>query len=172
MNDYSSLRFEINGELRQDINSWGLDYIDEQDVFSNPDYPYLGREENTHCTVLYNIVDTEPEQAQKVLTGEPSFNVELGELSVFENDMFDVIKINVSGQGLDDLHEVASSEIDHDELYHKFNPHVTIAFLKKYKGTRLLERVNKRKFVGIKLKVNKLLFNKYRKDETVINLAT
>jgi len=171
MNDYSSLRFEINGELRQDINSWGLEHINEQDVFSNPDYPHLGREVNTHCTVLYNIVDTDPEQVQKVLTGEPSFEVELGELSVFENDIFDVIKISVSGQGVEDLYDVASSEIDHDELYFNFNPHITIAFLKKHKGKTLMERVNKRKFTGIRVKVNELCFNKYRKDATVISLA-
>lgn len=170
MNEYSSLRLEINGELKHDIVGWGLDYIDDQDIFYHIDYPHLGREDKTHCTVLYNIVDTAPEQAQKVLLGEPSFNIELGELSVFENEMFDVLKINVSGESLHRLYRVATNSLQHDPLYFEFNPHLTIAFVKKHRGKQLLEKVDKKKFVGRKFKVESLCFNKYHKDETVIDL--
>lgn len=171
MNEYSSLRLEINGELKHSIVDWGYTHISDSDIFSHIDYPYLGREDKTHCTVLYNIIDTSPEQVQKILLGEPSFEILLGELSVFENDMFDVFKINVSGDGLDRLHRIVRDTFHHDPLYFEFSPHITIAFMKKNKGKQLLEKVDKKKFAGKKFKVNSLCFNKYREDETIIGLG-
>jgi 2'-5' RNA ligase len=171
-NDYSTLRFEVTGELRHEIVGWGFDNIDDQDVYSNIDHPHIGREDNTHCTVMYNIVDTAPEQAMKVLAGEPSFTIELGDISIFENEMFDVIKIDVKGDGLDRLYRVAINSLCHNKAYFDFNPHLTIAFVKKYKGKRILDNIKRSKFAGKKFKVEELCFNKYRSNETIIDLAT
>jgi len=131
----------------------------------------MGREENTHCTILYNMLDTTAQEIQKVLAGEPSFEIELGEMSIFEHDLYDVFKINVTGRSLHELYDITFNSIDNDS-YHNFNPHLTIAFMKKDKGKQLLERVNKNKFLGKKFKVKELCFNKYQNDEATIGLTT
>lgn len=170
-NDYSTLRFEITGQLRKEIIGWGHDYINETDVYSSILHPHVGREDKTHCTVLHSITDTAPEQAQKVLAGEPSFTVELGEISIFENEVFDVVKINVIGDALHRLYRVATNSFSHNKAYFEFNPHLTIAFMKKHKGKKLLEKINKKKFLGKRFEVEELCFNKYRINETIIDLT-
>jgi len=171
-NDYSTLRFEVTGDLRNEIVGWGNDNVDDTDVYSNINHPHVGREDKTHCTVMYNITDTPPEQAQKVLTGEPSFTIELGEISIFENEMFDVLKIGVRGESLNRLYRVVTNSLSHKQPYFEFNPHLTIAFMKKSKGKKLLETINRKKFMGKKFKVEELCFNKYRPNETIIDLTT
>jgi 2'-5' RNA ligase len=171
-NDYSTLRFEVTGELRHEIVGWGFDNIDDKDVYSNANHPHIGREDKTHCTVMYNITDTAPEQVLKVLAGEPSFTIELGDISVFENEMFDVIKVDVRGDALNRLYRVAVNSLSHNDPYFDFNPHLTIAFVKRFKGKKIVEKIKKNKFAGKKFKVEELCFNKYRSNETIIDLAT
>ena len=43
--------------------------------------------------------------------------------------------------------------------------------IKKWRGKQLLEKVDKKKFVGRKFKVENLCFNKYHEDETIIDLG-
>lgn len=168
----SSLLIEIQGNLREEILDWGYHNVKNEDVFNHIDYPQIGRENNPHCTILYSILDNSPEQIQKVLTGEPSFELELGRLSLFESDLYSVFKIDVKSKGLDRLYRVASNCIPHRTPYFDFSPHITIAFMKKYAADRLLNSCDKKKFEGKKFKAEELCFNSpdYNR-KTIIDLS-
>ena len=99
------------------------------------------------------------------------FEIELGKLSIFESDLYEVLKIDVSGDGLNRLHRVAVNTIDYRPSYYEFNPHVTISFMKKNKGEQLLKKINVNKFLGRKFKIEELCFNSPGDNQTIIDLV-
>jgi len=166
----SSLMFEATKTIKEKIRTWGAGNIRQENVFTSNKFPNLGRENNIHCTVLYNIFDTNYDQITKILKDEKTFEVELGEFSIFENKLYDVFKVNLHGEKLNRLHRVATNNIKHKCQFSTFEPHLTIAFMKKNKGKELLDRINKKSLKGIKFKVDKLYFNYSRNIKVPISL--
>lgn len=161
----SSLLFEVKSPLKETIYNWGLNNISDHDIF-----PDLARSDDLHCTILYGIKEEDPYHIEKVLVGEPSFEVTLGDISIFDNELFDVLKIDVHSKDLYQLYNIASRSITHKSSYKNFSPHITIAFMKKQKGKQVLNKINKKEFFGTKYKVNKLCFNRNDKKR-FINLV-
>lgn len=53
--NYSSVQLNLPVALANEIISWGYKTIPERSIFSDPDKPSFGREDNAHITVLYGI---------------------------------------------------------------------------------------------------------------------
>ena len=104
--------------------------IPDDDVFEDEDGEF-GREDNPHVTVKYGIHTKDVEDVKKALRGWAPVRVKLGKPSVFKNDDFTVLKLNVSGSELHRLNKQICDELKCTDTHPDYKPHATVAYLNK-----------------------------------------
>lgn len=148
--DYSSTHIEPPVDLGDDITAWGRKHVSDDDIYvSLQDFTY-GREDEIHVTVLYGIHSEHPDQLRTLLAGEKPVHAQLGEVRVFSNAFkFDVLVVEVFSQDLIRLNKKLTKHMSYTNKYETYNPHLTIAYVKKGKGWKFsgYARWKGRKFV-------------------------
>lgn len=98
----------------------------------------IGIEDETHVTVKYGFNEgVTPGQITQTIQGLLPVTIQIGDLSLFENDEFDVLKLNIESAKLRRMNE-AVSELDVIEGRPNYTPHMTIAYLKSGTGRSYL----------------------------------
>lgn len=167
--DFSSTQFNLPGDLATRILEWGDLHVPDSSLYTDPDDPSFGREDQPHITVLYGIHSGDPKPLEKLLYGEKSFEIVLGKMSLFTtNDKFDVLKINVEAPALHKLHSVLTNSVKTTETYPKYIPHVTIVYAKKGKVN---EFVGDATFEGESFVVRELSFSSKNGKKTLIRIG-
>jgi len=154
--DYSSVQLDLPDRLADKIISWGCNNIPEKLVFFNPDRPSFGRENNIHITLLYGISGRDKVNTKNLLKNTKSFVVRLGKMSLFSNDAFDVLKIDVDSPELHQINSVLVKNLNVIQTHPEYIPHVTIAYLNKNKGRKYK---GVREFEGEKFQVSDLILS-------------
>lgn len=133
--DLSSTQINLPEHLATKIIAWGRK-IPNEDIFKDPDRPSFGREDEIHITVLYGLHSASPAETRYALSGTKSFTVELGTVSLFSDaeKPFDVVKISVKCPELHKLNKKIRSEVEYTNKYDDYQPHVTVAYVKKGRG--------------------------------------
>ena len=92
-----------------------------------------GREKDAHVTVKYGLHTDEPDPVRNKLRGEYGGTAKLGKTSLFSNDDYDVLKLDVDSP---DLHRINGklAELPHTDSHPDYKPHATIAYLKPGAG--------------------------------------
>jgi len=163
--DYSSTQINLPDNISSKIIQLGKD-IDDKDIMIGKD-DSLRRETEIHVTLLYGLHSSIPDEVVKILKKQTSFEYTLGTTSLFTtNPDFDVLKLDVSGDGLKKLNSLLK-KLPHTNRFPIYKPHVTIAYLKKGKGV-LYDK--KEKFKGMTLKANKVIFSSHNGKKTEIKL--
>lgn len=117
--------------------------IDAEDLYINNDPESsisYGLELSPHLTLAPCLRNnTKLDNVKKFLQPLENYRLELTGLTVFENRQFDVLVCNV--KRCNPLFETNSEISEHYKLKNqfKFNPHVTVAYLKKDKGKKYAE---------------------------------
>ena len=164
LHEYSSLQINLPRSIATGIIHWGQDYIDNDSIYKNDNN--FGREKEIHVTVLYGIHSQLPDESIKLLTKQLPFEVHLGEISLFtNNEEFDVVKITVSSPKLIKLNKLLKVNLKNTQTFPDYNPHVTIAYVKKGRCSNLAGRKD---FNDIKWTVNTLIFSSRTGDKTPI----
>lgn len=155
---YSSVLYLLPDKVAKKIHDWGLKNVEDRHLYVEPEEERsYGREDEMHCTVLYGIHDKRSGAVRKVLKESAPFEIKLGKISAFTNpEKFDVLKIEVTGQKLHDLHNLLRDNLEVTESYPEYKPHVTIAYLKKGKAKSL---VGSDVFSGMTIKVSEVVFS-------------
>lgn len=138
--------------------------IPESEIYSEKGY---GREDEPHVTVLYGLTTDDSKQAEKALAGIGPITFRLGKVSVFENEDYDVLKIDVAGPDLHRANKKLRDEVPFENDYPDYKPHVTIAYLKpgmgkKYAGASPLE--------GMEMTAKEVLYSGKDRTKTPIGL--
>ncbi|NCB40987.1 MAG: hypothetical protein EOM80_19705, partial [Erysipelotrichia bacterium] len=130
--------------------------IPDSELYIDKDDPSYGRETRAHVTVRYGL-DTDNPADLKRLSEMPPIRVKMGDVSIFEADKYDVVKVDVDSPELRTANQMVGELVAVPGETHKdYKPHATIAYVKKGEG---------KKYVG-----NKTLFGKtFEIDE--INLV-
>jgi 2'-5' RNA ligase len=98
--------------------------------------------DDTHVTVKYGFLDSvTPEQITPQIQGLLPLTVKIGDLSLFQNDDFDVLKLNVDGAELRQMNAIVS-RLPNEDSHPVYNPHMTIAYLKPGMGAKYLSVTN------------------------------
>lgn len=142
--DYSSTQVNLPEPLARDVIRWGRREIPEKDILHDPNDKTFGRELEPHVTVLYGIHTEKPVLIRKLLKDQQQFEIELGKISVFENDTFDVVKIEVKSADLVRLNRMFNEHLYTTQIYPEYKPHVTVAYLHpgcggKYDGDKYFQ---------------------------------
>jgi 2'-5' RNA ligase len=130
-----------------DKSSWGniQDLIDEEDIYTEDGDQTFGRETEPHVTILYGLHASIPDSDIKELIDniKPSKLV-LKEISIFENDKFDVVKFDVTGVSKGRVSKLNKkfTELPHTTDYPDYHPHTTIAYVKSGMGKKYVQTLS------------------------------
>ena len=107
--------------------------IDPEDAYEVEGDRSYGIQDNPHVTILYGLHGSvSPEEVKEVLDRfDGDLKVRISGIGTFENEDFDVVKMNVVPDGgLQRLHDMVS-ELPNSDQYPEYKPHITIAYVKK-----------------------------------------
>jgi DNA ligase D-like protein (predicted 3'-phosphoesterase) len=135
--------------------------IDPEDVYD--DEGDKGLETEPHVTILYGFNSDDDRRVWRQVGNLQSLTAELGETSLFENPNYDVLKLDVTGPGLQNLHDKVKDDIWTTETHKDYKPHMTIAYLKKGKGKKY---AGNKALAGTQVKFNKLVFSTSQEQKT------
>lgn len=111
--------------------------IDKKDVYEEEGKTYGKHRSDPHVTLLYGLHSEEipsgkvMEIAMKYLKNKPE--IKLFHASVFENEKFDVLKFDADSDALVHINKELR-KFPHTNAYPKYEPHCTVAYLKKNKA--------------------------------------
>lgn len=126
--------------------------IDKNDIYEEPDDDSYGLETEPHCTLLYGIHgDVSIEGVINSIKDIEFSDCKVYNPSLFENEKYDVLKFNVSGVGLHEANAVLK-RFPYTTDYPKYNPHLTLAYLKPKTGQRYVELLKTKELVQFKLR--------------------
>lgn len=134
---FSSVHIDVGSPLSDDIIHWGRANVSDDDIFVSQTDPTYGREDEIHITILYGLHTERPDQVIETLQGEPPIKAKLGKVDVFSNPFkFDVVVVRIISEDLERLNRKLAAQVEYTNHYREYNPHLTIAYVKKGKGWR------------------------------------
>lgn len=89
-----------------------------------------GKEDSMHVTVLYGLLDKDPEAIIDACRSFGVITATLGLVESFDNDEFDVLKVTVISDDLKRLN-AKLRELPYENDYPDYKAHLTLAYLKK-----------------------------------------
>lgn len=129
--------------------------------------PQYGRETTPHITALYGIKTADASAVQGVSNDFNHIEATMGSVSTFEGKDYDVLKCDVDSPHLHALHHRIKAATDCHLTHPTYNPHVTIAYIKK--GTSACY-VGDQRFAGKKVVFPTLTFSSHAGDKTHLPL--
>lgn len=150
---YSSVLCYLPNHLTSKILRWSRANISDTILYTKDDS--MGRENEIHITVKYGLLSNNPEKVKNILKDFGPFAVTLGQVSLFEKEEYDVVKIDVSSEILNNINK-AISNLPNSDTYLVYKPHITIAYVKHGKYDCSDNTI----FQGIKFNVNELEFSR------------
>lgn len=155
--DYSSLMVRLPETLSDNIISWGFDHLPNEIIFTDPEDPSFGREDDIHITVIYGLHTDSIKDVSPLFSSEKQFECTLGKIAMFtKNDKFDVLIVEVECDKLHKLNDRMQKSLQATVNHPVYVPHVTIAYLKKGTGKKY---VGNEFFKGEKFDVSEIVFS-------------
>jgi len=123
--------------------------IVEEDLYTDEGKP--GIQDNPHVTLLYGLHnEVTLDQIKSIFDGfEEGIDIIIKGIGIFENENFDVVKLNVlNNNKLQSLYDKLS-ELPNSNEYPEYIPHITIAYLKKGCGNKYKNLEYKHSFKNV-----------------------
>ena len=166
---HSSTQINAPNDVAEKVLKYSM-VIPDSDIFNDPEDPSMGRELESHITILYGLHTKDYKDIVKLIGSEvKEISVVLGETSLFEakDTNYEVLKISVVSKTLNGLHNIFST-LPNEDKHPEYQPHLTIAYLKKGAGKRY---AGDKTFDGIKFTCNSIQFKSSNGDSNKIELG-
>lgn len=141
--DYGCVMVYFNFPQLKDIHS----KIDEEDIYTEEGDKTYGIENEPHATILYGIHSDEVKDNEIIntLKGSDVGKIILHNASLFENEKYDVLKLDAFNGNLHKLNkELQKFPFTSD--YPEYHPHATISYIKKGKGKKYVDMFKDKHF--------------------------
>jgi hypothetical protein len=143
------------------------DIVKEEDLYlpkgEEDDYGYC---KYPHTTVLYgfhNYKDIEKDLKEYVIPLKDLDDIIISDITIFENDGFDVVKYEVESKKLHKLNKTLEENFDYTTDFPKYIPHMTIAYVKEGKGKDYVKKLKEQH-----LKPTKYVYSDDKHKKTTI----
>jgi hypothetical protein len=113
--------------------------INKEDVYTSDEDGSFGLETEPHTTLLFGLhPEVSDDDVQSVLSKHTFGTCNIHNASLFENPQYDVLKFDVSGDG---LHECNSdlTKYPHTTSFPDYHPHMTVGYLNPGTGKKHTE---------------------------------
>lgn len=134
------------------------------EMVKDDDLHEYGRETQPHVTVLYGITPnvSAKTNTQQALAkcGLSEIKARIGECSKFTNEAenFEVLKFEIISEDLHRLNKHLCNSVDYTTDYPDYNPHMTIAYVKRGCADKYINKIGKR-LAGFPLKFSSVSFS-------------
>jgi len=115
-----------------------------------------GRENEIHFTILYGIIAGDSEKLRKLIKFLKPFSINVGTMSAFRSEKYDVLKLEVISGELHQIHKAIESNIPNHNKYPYYQPHITISYMNK---NTVDDFIGNNTFEGRIFKVNTIIFS-------------
>ena len=151
---YGCIMACIDGSNKSDILKFNKSLIPDKMVYNNKEKEF-GREMDSHVTIKFGLTKHYTREEMKTfLEGVSPFIIDLGGVSIFENDDFDVVKMDVVGDELKKLN-TKFSKLPNEDEHPNYHPHCTLAYVKRGEGKQFNDK--SKKFLNIE--VNRIVYS-------------
>lgn len=163
--DFSSLQCNLPPDVSREVFQWGKDNISDDEIDPNE-----GRQpvDDIHVTLKYGLHNCDFTAARNLLQNVGPIDIELGPISLFECDDYDVVKIDVDSPDLHRINNLISSSLPVTDTHPEYIPHVTVSYVKKGAGQHLIGRED---FKGRKICFDSVLFSGHDNRRTSMPLS-
>jgi 2'-5' RNA ligase len=123
------------------------DGIDPNDVYTEEANQTYGLEDEPHCTLLFGLHDNELDTNTviKIATNFEYPSVVAHNVSMFQNEKYDVLKFDIKGDGLHSANKELR-KFPHTNSFPDYHPHMTIAYLKPNTGQKYVDRMKNQSY--------------------------
>lgn len=134
-------------------------------LFTDPNDPSYGYEEDFHCTLKYGFKpDLTKKDIAQILEGMSPFEITLKSISLFKNEEFTVVKFDVEKtEVLTKLRE-RCDKFPNEDKYPTYHPHSTIAYVKPNTFKTVRSDLN------IKVPITRIRYSGANGSKLMINL--
>jgi len=118
------------------------DMIDKDDIYTEDGDQSYGLEYEPHVTILYGLhADINDSTIKELIDGMNRVELKLREISIFENEKFDVVKFDIIGESKKKLSAMNGefAKLPHTTNYPDYHPHSTIAYVKPGTGKKYIK---------------------------------
>jgi hypothetical protein len=125
------------------VEALGKMLVKDDDLYIDSEDPSYGRPQAIHTTVLFGIRQTNVvKRIQTVLRKFSPREFTVTGISSFGTAPdYDVLKLDLDGSDLYQLHDLLAQEFPDYYETHEFHPHMTLAYVKKGVADRVLGQV-------------------------------
>ena len=143
--------------LKYDKSEWKkLQDMIEEDDLSTSDGD--NREDNPHVTILYGLhKEVKDSEIKEKVDNITKLNIKLDKISCFDGDDFDVLKFEIISDEIRGLNK-DFGKLPHTNTFDTYQPHCTIAFLKKGLGKKYMDKLNGK--IDIEVTPDKIVYSK------------
>lgn len=161
-------------DITQKVISWGQMFVTDDKLYIDPKKPdSFGREHEVHVTVKFGLHEKYPsEELLRIIEETQPFEIDIGRCSLFENEIFDVVKFDIQSEGIRALN-ARISELANSDEHPDYTPHMTVAYVKKGSCHDLIgkplvdgENANGNRFI-----VKAVIFSPPNKDKRTLFLG-
>ena len=131
--------------MRKKIKNWNecTSIIDKKDIYDDESNDY-GVENEPHVTVLYGFLPSVKVNDIKKHLNFLSENIKftITGIGIFPgkgDTPYDVVKFNIKSDDLTKLNKICK-KIPNEETFPEYNPHMTIAYVKKGCGSKYIKK--------------------------------
>lgn len=129
--------------------------------------PGHGLETEPHITVLYGLHVQQAKPITDKIDLRP-IKFKIKNLSLFENDKFDVLKFGIESKDLHLLNKEVCENFEHTNNYPDYKPHCTVAYLMP--GTGRYYTKLKSELLGEEFTSNRFIFSNKYSDKVYITV--
>ena len=164
---FSQVRINVPSDLKSVLSKWSVNNIQESSLsYATREYP---RVFDYHVTVKYGLYTNDPSDVSRIISLSSPFKIKLGDLSTFDYDDYQILKIDVRGSAhLHTLHKQLLKKLRNEETHVEYRPHITLAYMKYGEADKF---IGNDIFYDYTFTTNKVVFVDVNKNRVELPLA-